>query len=120
MKVQSTTIIGPYKRYLGRAEYDEEARAYHGDVVGTRDVVTFQGKTLVELGKAFQDSVDDYLAFCASVGKQPEKPFSGKFVTRVRPDVHKRLSDLASAAGLSLNQFICNYLEKVASAAAAG
>jgi predicted HicB family RNase H-like nuclease len=111
--VQSTTIVGPYKNYLGRAEYDSEARMFQGEIVGTRDVVTFAGQNLQDLGKAFQESVDDYLAFCASSGHAPERPFSGKFVTRVSPDIHKRLSDLAAAAGLSLNQFICNYLEKM-------
>jgi predicted HicB family RNase H-like nuclease len=113
ISVQSTTIFGPYKNYLGRAEYDSQAHTFHGEVVGTRDVVTFQGQNLPDLGKAFQESVDDYLAFCASSGQPPERPFSGKFVTRVSPEVHKRLSDLAAAAGLSLNQFICSYLEKM-------
>ena len=74
-----------YKGYLGKVEYDDEASLFHGEVINTRDVVTFQGKSVAELKKAFRDSVDDYLAFCAERGEEPDKPCSGQFVTRMSP-----------------------------------
>jgi predicted HicB family RNase H-like nuclease len=33
-----------------------------------------------KLEKAFRDSVDDYLDFCAERGEEPDKPFSGRFM----------------------------------------
>ena len=42
-----------------------------------RDVITFQGKSVDELEKAFKDSIDDYLEFCEERGEEPDKPFSG-------------------------------------------
>ena len=60
-----------YKGYVGRVEYDDEAGIFHGEVINTRDVITFQGETVEELRKAFRDSVDDYLAFCAERGEEP-------------------------------------------------
>ena len=63
--------------YLGVVEFDDEAGLFHGEVVNTRDVITFQGATVDELRTAMQDSVDDYLDWCAERGKEPEKPFSG-------------------------------------------
>jgi predicted HicB family RNase H-like nuclease len=53
-----------YKEYVGKVEYDDEARIFHGDVIGIKDVITFQGKTVDELEQAFKDSVDDYVAWC--------------------------------------------------------
>ena len=50
-----------------------------------QDVITFEGETVKELKQAFQDSVDDYLGFCAGRGEAPEKPYSGKFVVPVEP-----------------------------------
>jgi predicted HicB family RNase H-like nuclease len=88
-----------------------DAGIFHGDVVGTQDVVTFQGRDLPELRKAFRDSVDDYLSFCQETGQPPEKPFSGKFVTRLDPELHRKVSMLAQSQGLSLNQLVCNCLE---------
>ena len=35
-----------YKGYIGMVEYDAEARIFHGDVINTRDVITFQGTTV--------------------------------------------------------------------------
>ena len=53
-----------YKGYQGYVVYDEEARIFHDEVIGLKDVVTFQGKSFDELEEAFRDSIDDYLEFC--------------------------------------------------------
>jgi len=53
------------KGYVGHAEFDDDAGLFHGEVIDLKDVVTFQGKSVRELEKAFRDSIDDYLAFCA-------------------------------------------------------
>jgi predicted HicB family RNase H-like nuclease len=100
-----------YNGYVGRVEYDDEAGIFHGEVVNTRDVITFQGATVAELKKAFRDSVEDYLAFCSERGEEPEKPFSGQFVTRVGPDLHRRISLAATLSGKSLNAWVTEQLE---------
>ncbi len=53
-----------YKGYRGHAVYDSETKIFHGEVLGLKDVITFQGRTVNELEKAFKDSIDDYLAWC--------------------------------------------------------
>ncbi len=58
-----------YKGYNGQVTYDEEAKLFHGEVVGLRDVITFQGTSVVELEQAFKDSVDEYLDFCKELGR---------------------------------------------------
>jgi predicted HicB family RNase H-like nuclease len=95
-----------YKGYLGKFELDEEADLFAGQVVGLRDVITFQGKTPAELVKAFRDSVDDYLEFCASRGEKPDKPFSGNFIVRTDPEIHRRINAIAEASGQSLNAWV--------------
>lgn len=100
-----------YKGYLGKVEFDDEAGVFHGEVVNTRDVITFQGQSVAELKKAFHDSVNDYLAFCAKRGEEPDKPFSGQFVTRIPPDLHRKVNMAASLAGKSLNAWVAEQLE---------
>ena len=114
LQEQCTYVCGPYKGYNGRATYDHDAEIFHGDVAGTRDVITFEGTTIKELHAAFVESVDDYLDFCRERGKVPEKPFSGKFLTRIEPELHRKLSAIAEMSGKSLNQFICDRLEEIA------
>ena len=100
-----------YKGYQATVELDEEAGIFHGEVINTRDVITFQGSSVRELKRAFQDSVDDYLEFCASRGEDPEKPFSGKFLVRVPPDVHRQIMAEARRQRKSLNAYVLERLK---------
>ena len=68
------TMMG-YKSYEAVVEYDEAADIFHGEVINMRNVITFQGKSVSELKRAFAASVEDYLAFCKQRGEEPEKPF---------------------------------------------
>ena len=100
-----------YRGYIGKVEFDDEAAVFHGEVINTRDVITFQGESVAELKKAFQDSVADYLAFCASRGEEPDKPFSGRFVTRIPPELHRQVNLAASLSGKSLNAWVSEQLQ---------
>ena len=100
-----------YKGYQAVVELQEEAGVFHGEVIDTRDVITFQGSSVSELIQAFEDSVDDYLEFCAARGEEPEKPFSGKLLVRMPPDVHRRIMAEARRQGKSLNAYVLEKLQ---------
>ncbi|MDZ7790737.1 MAG: type II toxin-antitoxin system HicB family antitoxin [Xanthomonadales bacterium] len=95
-----------YKGYVGRAEYDDEAGLFHGEVIGLRDVVTFQGRAVDELEAAFRESVEDYLEFCAERGEEPDQAFSGRLMLRLPPELHRKAYQGAKREGKSLNQWI--------------
>ena len=101
-----------YKGYIGVVEFDDEAGIFHGDVVNTRDVITFQGKTVAEIKKAFRASVDDYLEFCKQRGEEADKPFSGRLVVRMEPGLHRALAIAARREKKSLNSLIVEKLEQ--------
>lgn len=101
-----------YKGYVGRIIYDDEAKLFHGEVVGLKDVITFQGTSVKELSKAFKDSIDDYLTWCKKRGEKPEKTFSGNLRIRIEPDLHAKLAQEASLHNVSLNKFIVEKLIK--------
>jgi predicted HicB family RNase H-like nuclease len=103
-----------HKGYLGLARIDDEAGLIRGRVVNTRDMITFHGRTVEEARQAFQDSVDDYLEFCAARGEAPEKPFSGRFVVRMKPEVHRALAIEAQRRGTSLNALVNRTLARLA------
>ena len=99
-----------YKGFSGRVEYDESASVFHGEVLDTRDVITFEGTTVDDLEAAFRESVDDYLDFCRQRGESPDKPFSGRLMVRLSPDLHRELFLEAKRRGTSLNQIIAERL----------
>ncbi len=100
-----------YKGYTGQINYDDEKKILHGEVLDTRDVITFQGKTVDEIEQAFRDSIDDYLEFCNERGEQPDKPFSGKFILRMPPKLHHKLYLKANRSGKSLNKWVVETLD---------
>lgn len=103
-----------YKGYSARVEFDDETMIFHGEVIGIRDVVTFQGKSVKEIEKAFHDSVDDYLDLCKERGKTPDKPFSGRFVVRVSPEIHRKVYVSAKKSGQSINAWLNKNLQRIA------
>ncbi len=104
-----------YKGYVARIEVDDDAGVLHGEVINTRDVITFEGTSIEELRQALADSVEDYLAFCAERGEDPDKPFSGKFSLRVDPELHRQITIQARLANKSVNSWIAETLIAVLS-----
>ncbi|MFH1097255.1 MAG: type II toxin-antitoxin system HicB family antitoxin [Candidatus Desantisbacteria bacterium] len=92
-----------YKDYLSRVEFDDKSNIFHGEVINIRDVITFQGKSVGELRQAFEDSVEDYLAFCANRGEKPDQPFSGLFTIRLSPEQHRKVIFAAEKAGKKID-----------------
>src|SRR5438105_9363090 len=103
-----------YKGYQAKVELDEQAGVFHGEVINTRDVITFQGSSVEELKQAFEDSVDDYLEYCATRGEDPEKPFSGTLSLRLPSELHRRIALDARRSGQSLNSYIVGRLDSLA------
>ncbi|NQV14808.1 type II toxin-antitoxin system HicB family antitoxin [bacterium] len=100
-----------YKGYTGFVEFDDEAGIFHGEVIDTRDVITFQGTSVEDIQIAFRDSIDDYIEFCAERGEKSDKPFSGKFVLRLPPPIHHQIYLKAVKSGKSLNKWVQETLE---------
>jgi predicted HicB family RNase H-like nuclease len=101
-----------YKGYIGAVTYDDEAEIFHGEVINSHDVITFQGTCVEDIKQAFIDSVEDYLEFCHKRGEKPEKPFSGKIVLRIPPEVHQQAFVKAKESGISLNKWLEKAIEK--------
>jgi predicted HicB family RNase H-like nuclease len=95
-------------------QFDDAAGLFHGEVINMRDVVTFQGRTVAELRKAFRESLEDYVEFCAQRGEEPEKPFSGKFVVRLSPELHREITIAARRRGRSVNAWVSEHLAQSA------
>ncbi|WP_430911442.1 type II toxin-antitoxin system HicB family antitoxin [Methylobacterium sp. sgz302541] len=94
-----------YEGFYARVEFDAEDGLFVGHLAGINDVVGFHAETVDDLRRAFHEAVEDYRATCALTGKAPEKPYSGKVMLRIAPDVHARAALAAELAGKSLNQW---------------
>lgn len=103
-----------YKGYFGRVEYDEEAEIFFGRVINIDDVITFESDSAKEIKQAFRDSVDDYLEFCTELGKEPNKPYSGKFIFRTTPELHEQIAIASAKQDKSINTWIEEVVKQAA------
>lgn len=52
-----------YRGYTGDIHYSQDDNCYYGIVQNIKGLVTYEGATLEELEKDYQEVVDDYLAY---------------------------------------------------------
>jgi predicted HicB family RNase H-like nuclease len=69
-----------YKGYVGKVVFDDDAKIFHGEVIGIRDVVTFQADSVHGVDEAFRGSMDDYLAFCKERGEPSDNHIRGNLL----------------------------------------
>jgi len=99
-----------FKGYAAKIEYSDDDACFIGHIAGIKDVIGFHAETVKELRAAFEEAVDDYLATCEKLGRAPQKPYSGKLMLRVPPEIHARAAMMAQAHGVSLNQWASDVL----------
>lgn len=95
-----------YLDYVALVEVDQEAKAFHGRVLGMRDVLDFHGETFEKLESAFRETVDDYVAWCIEEGESPQKSWQGKMTFRPDDALRNRIATAAAVKGVSINDFM--------------
>ena len=95
-----------YKDFYGSVEYSGVDECFFGKIIGTGDLVTFEGKSVDGLKKAFIEAVNDYIVLCHETGKKPQKSYKGSFNIRISPDLHREAVVIANKQGISLNAFV--------------
>lgn len=92
-----------YKGYHTRIEFDRDSMSLRGKIEGINDYIDFEAEDINSIETEFHLAVDDYLDFCAEVGKEPEKEYKGTFNVRISPELHKKMALCAFMDGRSLN-----------------
>lgn len=100
-----------YKGYTARVEYSAPDRVFHGRLNGIADIITFEGTSVDELETRFREAVDDYLEWCDQDGVEALRPYSGRFVLRLSPEMHADVTIGARAAKESMNSWIIGAIQ---------
>lgn len=101
-----------YKGYTADVQYSEADQALIGRVLDINDIIIFEGQSVDEVTSAFHEMVDGYLADCAEDGRDPDKPFSGKLITRMPPDTHRQVFVSAKRDEMSINSWLVEAVEE--------
>jgi predicted HicB family RNase H-like nuclease len=101
-----------YKGYIGKVEYDEKSETFFGKVINIKDIITFQGKSVSELKRAFKDSIEDYLDFCKERNEEPDNPFLESGVVYIPQKLQKKIYRKALESNLNIDTWVTKVLEK--------
>ena len=102
-----------YKGYVGTIEFSETDKIFFGKVMGIKALISYEGKDANELVSDFHCAIDDYLEFCNTQGKEPEKAYKGSFNVRISPELHKEVAVYATSHNISLNNFVENAIKNM-------
>jgi predicted HicB family RNase H-like nuclease len=94
-----------HKGYAAHIEYSDKDQCFIGHIAGMKEVVGFHGESVSELRAAFEEAVDDYLETCARLNRSPQKPYSGRLMLRIPPEIHAAVAMAAEVSGKSINQW---------------
>ena len=116
MKLTASQIQEHARRYLKIVEWSSEDGCYVGSappLIGQ----SCHGKTEAAVIAQLSQIVEEWVATLLVDGKPlpaplAEKNFSGRFVVRVSPDLHKKAALKALARNESLNQFVAEAIAK--------
>ena len=100
-----------YKGYTGSVNYSADDDCLFGKILGINDLIMYEGDTVAELKSNFEESIDDYLEFCAEIGKEPQKEYKGSFNVRISPELHRLAALEAMKEEQSLNWIIGKAVE---------
>ena len=83
--------IMKYKGYWARIQYSDEDECFWGEIEGLKnDCITFEGRTVEELKKDFQEAIEHYLEVCKETNSKPEKQCKGSLNIRLGVELHNK------------------------------
>lgn len=98
--------------YSAVISFDPEIQMFRGEFIGLNGGADFYADSIENLRKEGEISLRVFLDFAKEKNISPKKQFSGKLVLRLKPEIHRKYSLLASAKNMSLNQLLNETLEK--------
>ncbi|MGQ3298459.1 type II toxin-antitoxin system HicB family antitoxin [Reyranella sp.] len=100
-----------YKGYQATVDFEDGRIVIQ--VLHVRDHLTTETHDASKVEAEFHALVDEYLADCEEIGKNPDKQYSGTFNVRIAPDLHKKCAWFAVSRQISLNELVGRALEGV-------
>jgi non-homologous end joining protein Ku/predicted HicB family RNase H-like nuclease len=98
-----------HRDYQGGVEFEDGKLVLK--ILHIDDLITTEVDSASEVEATFAELVEDYLATCAELGKEPNKPFKGLFNVRIPPELHKQAAFAASTEDVTLNAYVIAALE---------
>jgi predicted HicB family RNase H-like nuclease len=98
-----------YKGYQASVEYEDGHIVIQ--LLHIEDLISTSCDDAQKVEDEFHSLVEDYLATCIELGREPKKPYKGSLNIRMSPNLHYEVATAAASAGQSINAWIVNAIE---------
>lgn len=98
--------------HKAKINYDPELQMFRGEFIGLNGGADFYSDNVAGLESEGRQSLQTFLEVCKEQGIEPYQHYSGKFMTRTTSEVHKQISEKATAKGKSINQWINDLIQQ--------
>lgn len=105
--------IDGYKAVIA---YDPDIEMFRGEFISLNGGADFYAPDIDGLRREGALSLKVFLEMCAEDGVNPRKEFSGRFNLRISPQLHEKVTVVATAEGKSINQWVAEALDREAHA----
>lgn len=96
-----------YKGYWAKIEYSDVDKCFCGKVEGLKkDLICFEGKSVSELKKDFEEAINNYLDTCEKLHEKPEVQCKGSLNIRLGSELHNEAKIKSEEKNISINEFI--------------
>ncbi len=95
-----------HKDLIGSVHFSAKDDCFFGKLEGVEDLVTFEGRDVTELKRAFRQAVEDYLELCRAAGRPSRKSYRGSFNVRMPAELHEKAARKSALLGISLNELV--------------
>src|SRR5690606_23973806 len=111
--MKNVMMIGGHQAVI---TFDPDIEMFRGEFIGLNGGADFYARDVDGLRREGETSLKVFLEECEARGTEPRKNFSGKFMLRIPPKVHKAAVIAAAASGESLNQWVAEAIKEAADA----
>ncbi len=101
-----------YNGYYTQIHFSVKDQVLYGKIEGIVDLITFESQDAQKIEEEFHEAVDEYISFCDSVGKSPDKSYKGTFNVRITPELHRSIDLEANRRGITLNKFVSEAIQE--------
>ena len=99
--------IMKYKGYWAEIKYSDEDECFWGEIEGLKkDLILFEGNSVKELKKDFEDAINHYLKVCKDTNTEPEKQCKGSLNVRLGVELHNKAKMKSIEKKISINELI--------------
>jgi len=95
-----------YKGFYGSVEASVEDDCLFGKIEFIGPLVNYEADSVRALDQAFHEAIDDYLADCKQLGREPAATHKGSLNVRIGARLHHKAAVAAKEQGVNLNEFI--------------